>query len=116
MEVSSACNVDVREEGGGPTPSELVQLVDQCDLSSSRNTTPSVSPSPQLSAPAAGTPQALRRRFLAEVAGPSSAAASMTPLQSGTFTPIAARQSASVASNAGSDAISASPRENASIS
>jgi hypothetical protein len=61
----------LRVEDDGPTPLELVHLVDQCDLSTSRNTTPSVSPSPQLATATGGvgafaTPQALRRRFLAE--------------------------------------------------
>lgn len=54
---------------GGPTPDELMHLVDQCDLSNSRSTTPSVSPSPYVMAiggPGQYTPQALRRRFLAE--------------------------------------------------
>jgi len=31
---------------GGPSPSELMRLLGQCDLSSSRNTTPSASPAP----------------------------------------------------------------------
>ena len=35
---------------GGPTPEELVRLLDQCDISNSRQTTPSVSPSPSLMA------------------------------------------------------------------
>ena len=34
------------DDAGGPTPTELVRLLDQCDLSNSRNTTPNVSPSP----------------------------------------------------------------------
>ncbi|XP_041351393.1 BTB/POZ domain-containing protein KCTD3-like isoform X2 [Gigantopelta aegis] len=33
---------------GGPTPRELIRLLDQCDLSSSRCSTPCVSPSPSL--------------------------------------------------------------------
>ena len=114
--------VAVREEDGGPSPSELVQLVDQCDLSSSRNTTPSVSPSPQLSAAAAGssgTPQALRRRFLADVTGAAAAAASTTPPQSASFTPITARQSASAAPLSASSAlntVSASPCDSVNVS
>ena len=32
-------------ENGGPTTQELVRLLDQCDLSNSRSTTPSASPS-----------------------------------------------------------------------
>jgi len=64
-------------ELGGPTAEELIHLVDQCDLSNSRNTTPSASPSPALMAGTYGTaalsvvsaqctPQAARRRFLEE--------------------------------------------------
>ncbi|VDI12167.1 Hypothetical predicted protein [Mytilus galloprovincialis] len=32
---------------GGPTPEELMKLLDQCDLTS-RNTTPSISPAPSV--------------------------------------------------------------------
>lgn len=38
----------VMEEQGGPSPEELMRMFDQCDLSNSRCTTPSVSPSPSL--------------------------------------------------------------------
>ena len=33
---------------GGPAPEDLLRLLDQCDLSNSRHTTPSVSPSPSM--------------------------------------------------------------------
>ena len=36
------------EELGGPTPKELVKLLDQCDISQSLNSTPCVSPSPSI--------------------------------------------------------------------
>jgi len=114
------CCVDATEEDGGPTPSELVQLVDQCDLSSSRNTTPSVSPSPQLSALACsgGTPQALRRRFLADFAGSSASAVPLQSSLSASFTPISARQSSATASSVSSstDTLSLSPRDGATVS
>lgn len=64
---------------GGPTPDELVHLVDQCDLTNSRCTTPSISPSPLLvSAAATGqcTPQTLRRKFLVEASSGIQATAS----------------------------------------
>ena len=35
-------------ELGGPTPKELVKLLDQCDISQSLNSTPCVSPSPSI--------------------------------------------------------------------
>ena len=35
-------------ELGGPTPQELVKLLDQCDISQSLNSTPCVSPSPSI--------------------------------------------------------------------
>ena len=103
------------EEDGGLTPGELVQLVDQCDLSSSRNTTPSVSPSPQLSALACtgGTPQALRRRFLADLAGTVSLTPAAQSSLSASFTPITTRQSGSAAASVSSsvDTVSLSPRD-----
>ncbi|XP_008308622.1 BTB/POZ domain-containing protein KCTD3 isoform X3 [Cynoglossus semilaevis] len=37
-----------REDVGGPTEEELLQLLDQCDLSSSRCVTPNISPAPSL--------------------------------------------------------------------
>ena len=108
--------VDATDEDGGPTPGELVQLVDQCDLSSSRNTTPSVSPSPQLSATACtgATPQALRRRFLADFTGTSASTPPPQSSLSATFTPITARQSLS--SSTSTDTVSLSPRDSANIS
>ena len=61
-------NIPAIETGvGGPTAAELVHLVDQCDLTNSRATTPSVSPSPLLMASGGQsqyTPQALRRQLL----------------------------------------------------
>ena len=53
---------------GGPTPDELVRLLDQCDLSNSRSTTPSMSPSPSLIANS--TPQLIRRRPVANQQDP----------------------------------------------
>ena len=38
----------VGEAPGGPTPNDLLSMLDFCDISSSRHTTPSVSPSPSL--------------------------------------------------------------------
>ncbi|KAL3874699.1 hypothetical protein ACJMK2_037674 [Sinanodonta woodiana] len=38
-------NKDEEPVVGGPTPKELVKLLDQCDLSQSRNSTPCISPS-----------------------------------------------------------------------
>lgn len=35
-------------DDGGPTATELMRLLDQCDLSSSRCSTPCISPSPSL--------------------------------------------------------------------
>ncbi|XP_068616625.1 BTB/POZ domain-containing protein KCTD3 [Brachionichthys hirsutus] len=37
-----------REDVGGPTEEELLQLLDQCDLSTSRCATPSISPAPSV--------------------------------------------------------------------
>lgn len=37
---------------GGPTPEELLRLLDQCDLSNSHCSTPCMSPSPSLVAAA----------------------------------------------------------------
>ncbi|AWP01779.1 putative BTB/POZ domain-containing protein KCTD3-like [Scophthalmus maximus] len=37
-----------KEDVGGPTEEELLQLLDQCDLSTSRCATPSISPAPSL--------------------------------------------------------------------
>ncbi|XP_014218639.1 BTB/POZ domain-containing protein KCTD3 isoform X2 [Copidosoma floridanum] len=37
-----------KESSGGPTPEELWKLLDQCDLSNSHCSTPSISPSPSL--------------------------------------------------------------------
>lgn len=37
---------------GGPTPEELLRLLDQCDLSNSHCSTPCMSPSPSLAAAA----------------------------------------------------------------
>lgn len=37
-----------REDVGGPTEEELLQLLDQCDLSTSRCATPNISPAPSL--------------------------------------------------------------------
>lgn len=33
---------------GGPTPKELVKLLDQCDICQSQNSTPCISPSPSI--------------------------------------------------------------------
>ncbi|KAK2161189.1 hypothetical protein LSH36_120g10014 [Paralvinella palmiformis] len=55
---------------GGPTPNELVRLLDQCDLSNSRSTTPSISPSPSLLTNS--TPQLIRRRPVANQQDPPS--------------------------------------------
>ena len=41
---------------GGPTAKELVKLLEQCDLSSSRSPTPCVSPSPSMMNIAPGHP------------------------------------------------------------
>jgi len=103
-------NIDAVVEEGGPLPCELIQLVDQCDLSSSRNTTPSVSPSPQLSA---ATPQALRRRFLADLTGTASSPAALA-----SFTPLPARPSATAASDVSSsaDTLSMSSRDGVNMS
>ena len=50
------------QECSGPSAQELVRLLDHCDLSNSRCTTPSVSPSPSLLASSsAHTPLAARR-------------------------------------------------------
>lgn len=50
---------------GGPTPDELMHLVDQCNLTNSRATTPSVSPSPYFVAnDGLCTPQASRHRLM----------------------------------------------------
>lgn len=38
------CSIDV----GGPTEEELLQLLDQCDLSTSRCATPNISPAPSV--------------------------------------------------------------------
>lgn len=38
----------VGESPGGPSPRELLSMLDFCDLSNSRQTTPAVSPSPSL--------------------------------------------------------------------
>mgnify|MGYP000553126834 FL=1 len=35
---------------GGPTPKELVKLLDQCEISQSQNSTPCISPSPSIMA------------------------------------------------------------------
>nr|XP_040024136.1 LOW QUALITY PROTEIN: BTB/POZ domain-containing protein KCTD3 [Gasterosteus aculeatus aculeatus] len=37
-----------REDAGGPTEEELLQLLDQCDLSTSRCATPNISPAPSM--------------------------------------------------------------------
>ncbi|XP_020504758.1 BTB/POZ domain-containing protein KCTD3 [Labrus bergylta] len=37
-----------REDAGGPTEEELLQLLDQCDLSTSRCATPNISPAPSV--------------------------------------------------------------------
>lgn len=60
------------EEEGGPSPEELVRMLDHCDLSNSRCTTPSVSPSPSLlstNIPHIGTPQSARKRLLQQQTG-----------------------------------------------
>lgn len=50
---------------GGPTPDELMHLVDQCNLTNSRATTPSVSPSPySVANDGPCTPQASRHRLM----------------------------------------------------
>ncbi|XP_064621992.1 BTB/POZ domain-containing protein KCTD3-like [Lineus longissimus] len=54
-----ASKADNDHEHGGPSPQELVKLLDQCDISNSRNTTPSVSPSP--SAMSSNSNQFIRR-------------------------------------------------------
>ncbi|XP_050404253.1 BTB/POZ domain-containing protein KCTD3 isoform X1 [Patella vulgata] len=41
-------NKEQKLSPGGPTPTELVHLLDQCDLSSSRSSTPCLSPAPSL--------------------------------------------------------------------
>lgn len=48
------CNVLflVEKTNGGPTPEELLRLLDQCDLSNSLCSTPCMSPSPSLAAAA----------------------------------------------------------------
>ncbi|XP_013402307.1 BTB/POZ domain-containing protein KCTD3 [Lingula anatina] len=43
-------------DDGGPTPTELIKLLDECDLSSSRCSTPCISPSPSLLGPRGDTP------------------------------------------------------------
>ncbi|MEQ2162970.1 BTB/POZ domain-containing protein kctd3 [Goodea atripinnis] len=37
-----------RKKDGGPTEEELLQLLDQCDLSTSRCATPNISPAPSV--------------------------------------------------------------------
>ena len=79
---------NVKPEIGGPTPVELVHILDACDLSNSRCTTPSVSPSPSFLAAThggtvphvIGTPQSSRRRLLQQVEH-SEAPSIQTPLQ-----------------------------------
>lgn len=39
-----ACNACASSDAGGPTEEELLKLLDQCDLSTSRCATPSISP------------------------------------------------------------------------
>lgn len=43
------------EDSGGPSPQELMRLLDHCNLSNSRMTTPSVSPSPSAMAATSAT-------------------------------------------------------------
>ncbi|ELU16021.1 hypothetical protein CAPTEDRAFT_121615 [Capitella teleta] len=72
-DLTSALELAIRAEGvpceeGGPLAKELMRLLDHCDISSSRCTTPSVSPSPCLTphASAATPPQSNRRRIFVE--------------------------------------------------
>ncbi|KAM9817522.1 LOW QUALITY PROTEIN: BTB/POZ domain-containing protein KCTD3 [Neosynchiropus ocellatus] len=48
MDTASKAEEKKKEDVGGPTEEELLQLLDQCDLSTSRCATPNVSPAPSL--------------------------------------------------------------------
>lgn len=49
---------------GGPTPEELVKLLDQCDLSNSHSSTPCLSPCPSLASHPAARLKASNVAFL----------------------------------------------------
>ena len=104
------------QDDGGPTPTELIHLIDQCDLSNSRHTTPSVSPAPQLmssvnTAPVAGasTPQSLRRQFLSDgcdqpacFSGGANVTSSAVSDSTSAFVPRSVASGSAVSSNAAS--------------
>ena len=105
------------KDDGGPTPTELIHLIDQCDLSNSRHTTPSVSPAPQLmssvnTAPVAAvlsTPQSLRRQFLSDgcdqpacFSGGTNVTSSTVSESASAFVPRSSASSAAVSNSAAS--------------
>lgn len=47
-EIAYIYYVSVNQKSGGPTPKELLRLLDQCDLCNSHCSTPCISPCPSL--------------------------------------------------------------------